>query len=249
MIQRIPRPKGLTLLAQHLKQQNKPDTNERLKKHIIQSYLLNNFTINNKQYTIDQVAAYLQVPTWYVLKQVQRLAGIFMDNVDTKGIEETARAVLGMALKNLLDDRHIALNQVVMLRTEQGEKYVPYLTGELNKAISNLMQSSKGILDLYRALPSSPVGNQPPNPLDQPQSSSQTLSITKALELLEDKGINNLLSNTAEKEALYIEHNLSQTPDISGLYSEAQPTTSAIVIATKLKHEERRDRGFKDEDE
>lgn len=151
---RYPRPLGLTyaMIGYHNEQvpETKQETLQKAKQLLINTWSANGLMLNNKLITIGSMATFLNIPveqlTILMNKQLIRLAG-FMDDDKTK---VWARAQFFGAFNLGLESQALARMQVHTLLASQGDTYSPFITTEVNKAIANLTNAQKPIMDLLK---------------------------------------------------------------------------------------------------
>lgn len=152
--QRYPRPLGTTYAAIQYTQE--PDTykkqrfKERLQENTIEQYISSGFKLNNKTYTIAELATYLDMKPERILLGLNRT--IIRMNKMMKGEDgmALARVCFFQAIQNALEGTSLARHQAQILATAQGDNYVPFLTKELNTAIANLSSSTKPLMELLK---------------------------------------------------------------------------------------------------
>jgi hypothetical protein len=194
---RVPRPLGLTIKAQHLGTLTDPNQKqEKLKElhlYIIQYYILNDYTICKQYKTYQQLAQYLnideEVCMSYVVKCMKKNTELF-DKIDA---QEQTRELIFSAQKKGLEIQALALNQVAILSRTQGDTYKPFVSGELNKSIANVISHNKNQADfafkyldaLLRIMGAQKDGQAMPlMGTKKAQEGTQFLSVSDALSLI-----------------------------------------------------------------
>lgn len=261
---RIPRPLGTTLMARTLQSNpnNKISIIKQIKDHILNQYFINNQTINNQSITIEQICNYLQLPFNYVLKYMYNRLGYMQGFNDKDGGIDTEKVlrVLGFeAIKNSLNSVQIANKQALILGTEQGQNYVPFLTEQYNSAIRNLFTANADLRDLYRLFqgPKAPVHNSI-NYYDQKGKDPQSEALTPhtALILLDKERPTRLLTDDNLKANLGLEYNITELPEVranfqQGIDADGQEipsddTTTATIVSSRKRKEKHRARREKE---
>ena len=272
MIQRIPRPLGLTIQCRgtfHNQNPSPQKTKEvqQIKHHILNQYFLNNQTINNKQLSIEQVANYLQLPTIEIIRFMYKRLG-YMQGFKEGTHEDMQGLLRELLFRTILGSLHHSQQlqgQADRLLALQGDRYVPYLTAEVNNALRGTLAADANMQALIRLLqPQAPtlnLFNLTSKSTDPNAQSQEALTTTDAVALLEAKGLNNLLTDPERKAAVYLEQNLQNMPEVRAVYQQGslkdkQYGTSTQDITAeevgpkpKPKHAERRVEDFEDTDE
>lgn len=217
---RIPRPMGLTHLNIQIHNlASNPQKQEELRNKratmIIGQYVANGMYYNGVQIPIDQMASYLNIHVTELLmrmnKEFSRI-GRFFDGDEGR---QLARVSIFGALKGVLETQSKAKSQTHILMADQGQRYVPFLSGELNRAIQNELNSYKPLLDILKLMSDNPATNifiQNNNPVTQ----NQYLTPDAALRLIEANSVPSMLTNPnliPDKEA-----QLGQIPEVGARF-------------------------------
>lgn len=264
-IQRIPRPLGVTLQAQSLNTSaNKQEELKKIKDHILNLYFINNQTVNNKPLTIDEVSSYLQLDTMYIIRYLYKRMGYMQGMGPDSDLEDTAqslRVIKNWAIKKSLNHSQTADLQLGTMLKSQGGKYKPYISGEVNRAISGALAADKNLLDLYRTLDQSHRAASPNHylvPGSNPQSESDALTPEKAIKLMNTEQPMRLLTEPQLKDQLKEQYNIDDLPEVRANYQQGVDTdgslipttdTAATIVSSKVRHEVRRESDFEDDDE
>lgn len=153
---RIPRPTGVTELSRQIRREKTKEVRDKLKKYLIRTlteqWTNTNMQLNQRMLTINQLSQYLNTTedtiTKYMYLSMKR-AGRWFD--EGKGIE-IARATFTGALKKGLEFQALCLSQTEILMRSQDGKYRPFISGEVNRAIGNLVGSQKPVHDLIHMM-------------------------------------------------------------------------------------------------
>lgn len=264
-ITRIPRPLGVTLQAQSLKNSpNKQEQINKIKDHILNLYFINNQTINNKALTIDEVSKYLQLDALYIIRFLYKRMGYmqgFSSDTDLEDTAQSLRVVKNWLIFRSLNHSQTADNQLGTMLKSQGGKYKPYISAEVNRAISNAFAADKNLMDLYRTLEQSQRANIPNHylvPGSNPQSEAEALTPEKAIKLMNTEQPLRLLTEPQLKDQLKAEYDIDALPEVRANYQQGVdtdgsliPTTdsTASIVSSKVRHEVRRESDWEDNDE
>ena len=162
---RIPRPKGYTLALQSLQsikdQKQKKDQLNYLKQLIIEQWTMNNYQYQQVHYTLNQISNLLNLPIAITMKIMQnsllRLANFFGKDEDK--LRDMARAEIFRSLNWATESHSLAYQQVAILMAHQGNEYKPYVSGEVNRAIANLLSANKPLQEAIKLM--TPGSNGP----------------------------------------------------------------------------------------
>lgn len=147
---RFPRGMGITELA---KQANSGDTEslEKLTQYSIHTWIINNGKLWYRSYSLQELADFLKCEPSIIQKQLKQT---FLDNglFDRDHMDELADSLVGACLNFVLEDRMEASRQLDILRAAQGDRYMPFITSEVNKALTIKQQTSTSLQSLVRSL-------------------------------------------------------------------------------------------------
>jgi len=215
---RVPRTAGLTMAmkAYHVEddQKQREKLYKRIQERILHRYIEDGYQVNGKVISITELADFVDMPVGRVIKattKVVRSMTAIGDGED--GLQDTYRALLAMTVQGALADRGTALNQVQVLKREQGDRYVPFLTSALNGAIKNQMDSLKPIADLVKTLtPSDPTTVINNN--NQQANNQNYIGTNEAVKMIDAQREQPLLESGTQQEALGAQYLEGDVPEI-----------------------------------
>lgn len=211
---RFPRPKGLTYLA-YLQNKESHEKTQMTQynpviKFIVNKYVMNNFTINGEYRSIEEMANWLNLTHYHVLRMTNEVYREMNDFVgEGLGNEQMARAIEQMVTNLALETRALSQNQVNMLLAQQKGQYQPFLTAEANKAIANSINSLKPFIELLKVYKGQPTNNfNGPTQINSGKaidSDESALTATKAIEALKANGHKSLIEDIDYLETIKAE--------------------------------------------
>lgn len=147
---RFPRGMGITEMA---RQANSGDNESlvKLTQFIIHTWIINNGKLWYRSYSLHELADFLKCEPVIIQRQLKQT---FLDNglFDREHMDELADSLVGACINWALEDRMEASRQLDILKTAQGDKYAPFITSEVNKALSIKQQTSTSLQSLVRSL-------------------------------------------------------------------------------------------------
>lgn len=198
---RIPRPQGLSLI--------RDDNDKRV--YAIRYYTQNNCTWMGIRMSIPEFTHFIGASIQEVLVQVNKVSGI-MSNIigDKKEYTKVAQHVADVIINMGLQDKYRADEQVRYLTLSQGASYKPFISGEVNRAISNSLSATSGLNSIFRNVFDPSILKEAYQ--DDPTQQAQNLQIEDVIQLLQDNNNpNSPLKSNATLDALrktYISPNL-----------------------------------------
>jgi hypothetical protein len=239
---RIPRPQGLSL-------QHKKHNNKELKQKLITSYINNNFTLNQRHYTIGQLSTLYMIP----IKDIYKRIGEHNNSLNalTTNKEAFTKQLSAIALGQIsssLEDKALIHEQLLLLKRAQGSGYKAFISGELGKTLGLAMQSTKQIADIIKMFSSTGGTGGTTNILIQglkadEQEGPKGFTADDAVRLLAQREKESLNPIALRNEALYEKHQLGPIPEVSVKLSDEEhiPTT---MESLNVGHEDRREDSY-----
>lgn len=229
---RIPRPAGLT------NQMKKWNTLEgertrkremrRIKEHVINQYIKEGFRLNGETKDIGEIARYLQETEKWVLQRIQR----FGDLLEGKDHDGMSKALKAISLQGAMASRSLIMAQALYLTSSQSDAYqktnpgkvsgyVPFLTSEVNRSLTNLIASDNTLLNLLKivnpvaqkAQPNVVINNQQAN-LSNGPSTETLININQAVQLIDKGRESTLLEDPNLQNRLLAQHLTPEVPEV-----------------------------------
>lgn len=187
-IERMPRPTGVTILAQQMNKAKskklRKQRKEKLISHIVNIYTMSGFRINGRTLSIPQLATLLKTKVETIQSAMLGTSHTLEAFKDPKKLSDTATALANMSTLWAIQDRGTVQHQLEILMKSQGEKYMPFISGEISRLLSTLLQSNKQVADIFRTFYQSGstinINNQIQN-----NNQSQTLTVEEAYKIVQ----------------------------------------------------------------
>lgn len=187
-IERMPRPTGVTILAQQMNKAKskklRKQRKEKLISHIVNIYTMSGFRINDRTLSIPQLATLLKTKVETIQSAMLGTIHTLEAFKDPKKLSDTAAALANMSTLWAIQDRGTVQHQLEILMKSQGEKYMPFISGEISRLLSTLLQSNKQVAEIFRTFYQSGstinINNQIQN-----NNQSQTLTVEEAYKIVQ----------------------------------------------------------------
>lgn len=187
-IERMPRPTGVTILAQQMNKAKskklRKQRKEKLISHIVNIYTMSGFRINDRTLSIPQLATLLKTKVETIQSAMLGTSHTLEAFKDPKKLSDTAATLANMSTLWAIQDRGTVQHQLEILMKSQGEKYMPFISGEISRLLSTLLQSNKQVADIFRTFYQSGstinINNQIQN-----NNQSQTLTVEEAYKIVQ----------------------------------------------------------------
>lgn len=246
-IKRFPRPLGLTMQIINYNKEQQTTTNPNLKGNIrskllssiTTQYISNGFILDGKPISFHEYCKFIGVTEneGYILmaRSSKALGGMFGKDA----MEKVSENLLGLLIRNSVETQGRITYQYNILARQQGEKFVPFLTKELNATLALMINSNAGLTNIIKALAPTfnqtnvQINNQVPE-----EEKADYLTTTSAIALLAQSSES---ANIPALEAKYA------TNDLPIIDAREQETTVSVTNHRERKkermaREERRER-------
>ena len=187
--QRMPRIQGLTYLSMNYQRERTDTSKEELYRYITTQYTLQGFRLNKISLTLQQFSYYTQIPLPKVMEYINTMALNMNVIQDPESIKGLMSSLITLSTTWAIQDKGMIMNQIEILAKAQGNKYKPFISGELNKAMKLSLESNKNIMEAYKSFFNS---NQSTTnilniiPPQKQENKEEYLTPDKALQLLRD---------------------------------------------------------------
>ena len=210
---RIPRPKGLTTIAQSYNSESPTKTREKLQSIVIQQWINSNMMMNGVMYSIDDMAAYLNMTSFILMRVMQKELRDMNRLLGKDGLKEYAGVLFFTALKKITETEALSRQQVHLLLASQGDGYQAFISSTVNQALSNLANSQKPYMELLRILQG--PGNTNILNLNTPtdQGNKAQLGTDEAIMIIRQEA-SSLLEDPNLLEAKFL--SMGELPDVNG---------------------------------
>lgn len=238
---RIPRPKGLTLLA---RQSNKNTRNQKerekiIKERIIQEWLNQHGYLNETFISIQELSTLYMIP----IKRIHRYIASYknhMGEIFNKGkdLQEMLQISVSHCFSGAFEDKMLAYKQLQLLLKSQGDAYKPFISAEVNQSLKTLQAANVNIMGMLKMFMGTDAKGTTINIMQQNNQSTelnQYVTPDKALELIEQKGLNNLKQDEEKLKLLATKHNLIECPEVA-VNAETEANTSNSTMKDEAVH-------------
>lgn len=214
---RIPRPKGYTELR-HISHISNNDIDIRNTiQHLLRHYINTGFTYCGIQLDVEQLAHLTGIDNDMIMDAILESGKVTYEQLGDEASGDILRVLIGLSLKGTLSDHQRALRQYSILAAAQGDKYVPFVSGEVNRALKLTLESTAAITNLYKTITGS--GGLTVNVNQQNNMAHQEnnyLTTQKALELMESNAELKapLLQDPEALKGLAEHHGLEDMPEV-----------------------------------
>lgn len=211
-IHRFPRPMGITALSIEYQKTGSPDSLNNLYKYFVNQWFMNNGLVCGKPYDTNQLTLVFNIPPTVVSQYMKdSVLGSHIFELSTNS--EMVESLMGEQLKWVLEDRMEASQQVNLLRASQGDKYAPFISAELNKALKLKQESATAMGNVIRNL----TGGNSVNIFTQinqqnNQQVNQGITIEEAREIVMES--QKVLPKSEEAKLLEAKYDMGELPEV-----------------------------------
>lgn len=213
MINRFPRLSGVTSIMQQYNQTKDETLKSNLQNYIINHWLLANGTLCGKSYNVIELAFFVQCQPEQI-KMFMKEQFMSTKIWDKDKQEELIQSLMGQSLVWAIEDRMEVENQLNLLKTSQGGRYMPFITPEVNKALQLKMGTTTNLQSIIKGM----GGGGSINIFNQQQNNvvenHNYLTVEDAVNLVQEE--NAKLAIGKDQELAYIEakHDLVGLPEV-----------------------------------
>ena len=187
-IERMPRPTGVTILAQQMNKAKskklRKARKEKLISHIVNIYTMSGFRLNDRTLSIPQLAHLLNTKVETIQSCMLGTSHTLEAFKDPQRLQDTAAALANMSTLWAIQDRGTIQHQLEILLKSQGDKYAPFISGEISRILSTLLQSNKQVAEIFRTFYASGSTININNNLTQ-NNQSQSLTVEEAYKIVQ----------------------------------------------------------------
>nr|DAG92292.1 MAG TPA: hypothetical protein [Ackermannviridae sp.] len=187
-IERMPRPTGVTILAQQMNKAKskklRKTRKEKLISHIVNIYTMSGFRLNDRTLSIPQLAHLLNTKVETIQSCMLGTSHTLEAFKDPQRLQDTAAALANMSTLWAIQDRGTIQHQLEILLKSQGDKYAPFISGEISRTLSTLLQSNKQVAEIFRTFYASGSTININNNLTQ-NNQSQSLTVEEAYKIVQ----------------------------------------------------------------
>lgn len=187
-IERMPRPTGVTILAQQMNKAKskklRKTRKEKLISHIVNIYTMSGFRLNDRTLSIPQLAHLLNTKVETIQSCMLGTSHTLEAFKDPQRLQDTAAVLANMSTLWAIQDRGIIQHQLEILLKSQGDKYSPFISGEISRVLSTLLQSNKQVAEIFRTFYASGSTININNNLTQ-NNQSQSLTVEEAYKIVQ----------------------------------------------------------------
>lgn len=220
---RIPRPLGITYLCiqmnKEVDEKKRTKLKERILTTMIDQYVANGFMLDGRNVPFDVLANFLNIEIGTLMRlstrSMERIANIF-EGEEGKAF---ARVNFFRAINWVLESCESIKSQSLLLKAEQGEKYVPFLTAELNRSLASQSQAIKPMIDLLKLLTEKNPTNILIQNIDQKGTRNVYVTATEAAKMIEQNGTQSMLLDNSIIDAELAEE-LPSFPEVGAKYQD-----------------------------
>lgn len=213
IVKRVPRPLGLTALAKQAKKEPTETHKENLTRYAIQYWISNGGYIFGEAKSAGELAQVLRCTQQEVQKQMGEnflTSGIW----DSKKSHEILEAIAGQMIAMAMEDRIDAEGQVSVLKKSQGDSYTPFITGELNKALSVKQSATGGIANIFRMLTGGGTTNIFNFNQDTPDDKQETfIKIDDAMAIIQEERAKQV-ATVPEVQLIEAKYDIASLPEV-----------------------------------
>ena len=209
---RLPRPLGITQAMADYHNNPDPGLLSKIQTFLIQQWLLSNGKVCGRSFDCSSLSKFLGCSTSMIQEHMrdQVLGNKIWDRATQ---EDMAASLMGQQIMWALEDRMEINQQVQILRDAQGNRYVPFISAELNKALGLKLSSSNSLQSILKSMSGGGSINIFQQFNQQNGSESEAVSVETAITLIQEE---NSKIVSKDKDLQYIEatYGIEELPEV-----------------------------------
>ena len=148
---RLPRPLGMTQALHEYHKTSDPELLDKIQSFFIQYWVMNNGIICGKQLNIFELSQFLMCDQERIRLHIRDQV-LSTKLFDKDRQEEIINSLIGQQIVWAMEDRMAIDGQVRILQASQGNKYTPFVTSEVNKALGMKIQTTGTLTNILKSL-------------------------------------------------------------------------------------------------
>lgn len=222
---RLPRPLGMTQAMAAYRKDPTPEFLDKIHSLFIQYWITNSGMLCGRIMSAVELADFLKTDPERIRMQM-RDSLLSTKLWDRDKQEELINSMIGQQITWALEDRMAIEGQAKILQRSQGQKYVPFVTAEVNKVLGLKMQSTANLQGILRSL----QGGGSINIFNQNSNTQENVGITldKAIEVIieENKKLDKPVTNAKFIEEHY---DTSEFPVVVATQQQGVDTSKEMI--------------------
>ena len=148
---RLPRPMGITQAMTEYHNTQDPTLLTKVQTFMIQQWLLSNGKLCGRSLDCNSLSKFIGCHPSMIQDHMRDQ--VLGNKIWDKGVqEEMMSSLMGQQIMWALEDRMEINQQVQILREAQGDRYMPFISAELNKALGLKLSSSSSLQSILKTM-------------------------------------------------------------------------------------------------
>lgn len=209
---RLPRPMGITQAMTEYHNTQDPTLLTKVQTFMIQQWLLSNGKLCGRSLDCNSLSKFIGCHPSMIQDHMrdQVLGNKIWDRVVQ---EEMMSSLMGQQIMWALEDRMEINQQVQILREAQGDRYMPFISAELNKALGLKLSSSNSLQSILKTMSGGGSINIFQQFNQQSNQEQEAITVETAITLIQEEN-SKLVSK--DKDLQYIEatYGIEELPEV-----------------------------------
>ena len=209
---RLPRPMGITQAMTEYHNTQDPTLLTKVQTFMIQQWLLSNGKLCGRSLDCNSLSKFIGCHPSMIQDHMRDQ--VLGNKIWDKGVqEEMMSSLMGQQIMWALEDRMEINQQVQILREAQGDRYMPFISAELNKALGLKLSSSNSLQSILKTMSGGGSINIFQQFNQQSNQEQEAITIETAITLIQEEN-SKLVSK--DKDLQYIEatYGIEELPEV-----------------------------------
>lgn len=209
---RLPRPMGITQAMTEYHNTQDPTLLTKVQTFMIQQWLLSNGKLCGRSLDCNSLSKFIGCHPSMIQDHMRDQ--VLGNKIWDKGVqEEMMSSLMGQQIMWALEDRMEINQQVQILREAQGDRYMPFISAELNKALGLKLSSSNSLQSILKTMSGGGSINIFQQFNQQSNQEQEAITVETAITLIQEEN-SKLVSK--DKDLQYIEstYGIEELPEV-----------------------------------
>lgn len=211
-IVRLPRPMGITEIMAEYHKCSDPVLLDKVQTLLIQKWLLSNGSIFGRVFDTYAFSKFILCEPSKIQNQMRDQ--VLNNRIWDMGMQtQMMESLIGQQIMWAMEDRMEINHQVQVLREAQGDRYMPFISAELNKALGLKLSSSNSLQSLVKGLSGGGSVNIFTQINQQNNNQPQGVTIEEAMVIIQEEN-HKVIDKSKEIQYIEATYGIDELPEV-----------------------------------
>lgn len=220
---RLPRPMGITQAMTEYHNTQDPTLLTKVQTFMIQQWLLSNGKLCGRSLDCNSLSKFIGCHPSMIQDHMRDQ--VLGNKIWDKGVqEEMMSSLMGQQIMWALEDRMEINQQVQILREAQGDRYMPFISAELNKALGLKLSSSNSLQSILKTMSGGGSINIFQQFNQQSNQEQEAITIETAITLIQEEN-SKLVSKDKDLQYIEVTYGIEELPEVVATRQQGMDTS------------------------